>query len=87
MLGARWPSVTPGRSRTASKWVPRGVSSRNYPHFDMNPNTDASLGDADTFEVATHRVWCCAAYPSRITLPVAGSSRTTWGEGEGVSSS
>ena len=34
----------------------------------MNRNTDASLGDADIFEVATHRVWCCAAYPSRITL-------------------
>jgi putative CocE/NonD family hydrolase len=48
------------------------ISSSNYPHFDMNPNTDAPLGHADAFEVATNRVWCCAAYPSRITLPIAG---------------
>ncbi len=39
-------------------------------HFDMNPNTNAPVGHADTFKVATNRVWCCAAYPSRVTLPV-----------------
>jgi predicted acyl esterase len=49
------------------------ISSSNYPHFDMNPTTDAPVGYADTFKVATNRVWCSAAYPSRVTLPVAGS--------------
>ena len=50
------------------------ISSSNYPHFDINPNTGAPVGYAGAFEVAVNRVYCCAQYPSRILLPVMRAS-------------
>ncbi len=46
------------------------VSSSNFPHFDMNPNTGAPEGCADAFRVATNHVHFGMRYPSRIVLPV-----------------
>ena len=47
------------------------VSSSNYPHFDINPNTGGPEGGSDRPRVATNRLHCSAQYPSRIKLPVA----------------
>lgn len=46
------------------------ISSSNYPHFDINPNTSAPVGKAGSAVVANNRIWCCAHYPSQIRLPV-----------------
>jgi len=45
------------------------VSSSNYPHFDLNPNTGAPEGCAVDFRIATNRVHFGARYPSRLQLP------------------
>jgi putative CocE/NonD family hydrolase len=46
------------------------ISSSNYPHFDINPNTGGAEGGADTPRVATNSLHCGAGHPSRIRLPV-----------------
>ena len=46
------------------------ISSSNYPHFDINPNTGGAQGGADKPRIATNRVHCSAGRPSRILLPV-----------------
>ena len=46
------------------------ISSSNYPHFDINPNTAAPVGQAGPAVVANNRIWCCARYPSQIHLPI-----------------
>jgi hypothetical protein len=46
------------------------ISSSNFPHFDMNPNTGAPEGCADAFRVATNHVYFGADHPSRLRLPV-----------------
>ena len=46
------------------------ISSSNFPHFDMNPNTGAPEGCADAFRVATNHVYLGADHPSRLRLPV-----------------
>ena len=47
------------------------ISSSNYPHFDINPNTASPVGYASSAVIAENRVWCCAKYPSQIRLPIA----------------
>jgi len=47
------------------------VSSSNFPHFDMNPNTGAPEGCADAFRVAINQVHFGPRYASRLRLPVA----------------
>ncbi|MGA1206729.1 MAG: CocE/NonD family hydrolase [Litorivicinaceae bacterium] len=47
------------------------ISSSNFPHFDVNPNTGDPEGPWTRWQIATNRVWCCPDYPSVITLPLA----------------
>jgi len=46
------------------------ISSSNYPHFDINPNSGGRQGFPDEFRVSVNRVYCSAEYPSRIHLPL-----------------
>jgi len=46
------------------------VSSSNYPHFDLNPNTGGPEGGSDAPRIATNRVHCSAAHASCLRLPV-----------------
>ncbi|CAM5256032.1 Glutaryl-7-ACA acylase OS=Rhodanobacter lindaniclasticus OX=75310 GN=B1991_18015 PE=4 SV=1 [Rhodanobacter lindaniclasticus] len=50
------------------------VSSSNYPHFDLNPNTDAAPGRWSVSKVAHNRVHLDRAHPSRLLLPVLPSA-------------
>jgi len=46
------------------------ISSSNYPHFDINPNTGGPQGRAGEPRIATNRIHCSAVHSSRILLPV-----------------
>ena len=46
------------------------VSSSNYPHFDLNPNTDAAPGQWSESRVARNRIHMDASHPSHLLLPV-----------------
>jgi len=46
------------------------VSSSNFPHFDVNPNTGDPEGQASEWRVATNRVYLDRARPSHVVLPL-----------------
>ncbi|MEO5829957.1 MAG: CocE/NonD family hydrolase, partial [Rhodanobacter sp.] len=46
------------------------VSSSNYPHFDLNPNTDAAPGQWRVAKVAHNSVYMDRTHPSQLLLPV-----------------
>jgi hypothetical protein len=46
------------------------VSSSNFPHFDVNPNTGDPEGHASEWRVATNRVYLDRARPSHVVLPL-----------------
>jgi putative CocE/NonD family hydrolase len=46
------------------------VSSSNFPHFDVNPNTGDPEGTASRWQRATNLVYVDAAHPSHVILPV-----------------
>jgi putative CocE/NonD family hydrolase len=46
------------------------ISSSNFPHFDVNPNTGEPEAKATSSRIATNRVWLDAARPSHVVLPV-----------------
>jgi putative CocE/NonD family hydrolase len=46
------------------------ISSSNFPHFDVNPNTGEPEAKATSARVATNRVWLDATRPSHVVLPV-----------------
>ncbi len=46
------------------------VSSSNFPHFDVNPNTGAAEGAAGPRRIARNTVWLDHARPSHVVLPV-----------------
>ena len=46
------------------------VSSSNFPHFDVNPNTGEPEARATTSRVAANRVYLDASRPSHVVLPV-----------------
>jgi putative CocE/NonD family hydrolase len=46
------------------------VSSSNFPHFDVNPNTGEPEARATASLVAINRVWVDRSRPSHIVLPV-----------------
>jgi len=46
------------------------VSSSNFPHFDVNPNTGAPEGTGLTRRVARNTVYLDAAHPSHVVLPL-----------------
>ena len=50
------------------------ISSSNYPHFDINPNTGEPQGKASGFRIATNRIHCSRRYPSHVILPVIPAS-------------
>jgi hypothetical protein len=46
------------------------VSSSNFPHFDLNPNSGEAEGRMETIRVAQNRVYLDRARPSHVLLPV-----------------
>ena len=46
------------------------ISSSNFPHFDVNPNTGEPEGKALSSRIATNRVYIDAAHPSHVILPI-----------------
>lgn len=44
------------------------ISSSNFPHFDINPNTGAAEGSAGERRPARNRVYCSARYPSHVKI-------------------
>src|SRR5262249_27607500 len=46
------------------------VSSSNFPHFDVNPNTGEPEGKARSGRIATNRVYLDAAHSSHVILPI-----------------
>jgi putative CocE/NonD family hydrolase len=51
------------------------VSSSNFPHFDVNPNTGAPEGTAGARRIARNTVWLDRARPSHVILPVVPARR------------
>jgi len=50
------------------------VSSSNFPHFDVNPNTGAPAGEVGLRVVAHNRVHFGPSTPSQVVLPIMRSS-------------
>ena len=46
------------------------ISSSNFPHFDVNPNTGAPEGQGQLRQVARNTVFVDADHPSRVLLPL-----------------
>jgi len=46
------------------------ISSSNFPHFDVNPNTGAPEGDGGDRRVARNTIFVDSARPSAVTLPI-----------------
>jgi len=46
------------------------ISSSNYPHFDINPNSGAPEGHAGEARTASNRVHVGGVYASRVILPI-----------------
>ena len=46
------------------------ISSSNFPHFDVNPNTGEPEARATSSRTATNRVWLDASRPSHVVLPI-----------------
>ncbi len=53
----------------------RDISSSNFPHYDVNPNTGEPLGLEHRFTVAHQSVFHDAARPSHIVLPIIPADR------------
>ena len=51
------------------------ISSSNFPHYDVNPNTGEPLGLERRFTVAHQSVFHDAAHPSHIVLPIIPKDR------------
>lgn len=51
------------------------ISSSNFPHFDVNPNSGEPESEAAHMRPATNTVHLSAKHPSRIILPVVGKRR------------
>jgi len=46
------------------------ISSSNFPHFDVNPNTGAPEGTGLTRQIARNTLFVDQARPSRVILPI-----------------
>jgi putative CocE/NonD family hydrolase len=46
------------------------ISSSNFPHFDVNPNTGEPEGLSRRTKIATNSVWMDADRPSHVILPI-----------------
>ncbi len=51
------------------------ISSRNFPRFDVNPNTGEPLNDNRRRQVADNSIYMDAGHPSQIVLPVIPAGR------------
>ena len=51
------------------------ISSSNFPHFDVNPNTGEAEGRAQRMQVATNTIHVSRQYASHIVLPVVPAVR------------
>ena len=49
------------------------ISSSNFPHFDINPNSGEPEGAMENPRVAHNRVFVDAARPSHLVLPIIAS--------------
>jgi hypothetical protein len=49
------------------------ISSSNFPHFDVNPNTGAPEGEGLTRRVARNTLFLDPSRPSKIVLPIVPS--------------
>jgi len=52
------------------------VSSSNFPHYDVNPNTGEPLGLNESFVVADQAIYHDSARPSHVVLPVVPAERS-----------
>lgn len=52
------------------------ISSSNFPHFDVNPNTGEPEGRAREMRVATNRLYLDRTRPSHVVLPIIPGRRT-----------
>jgi putative CocE/NonD family hydrolase len=59
-----------GNLFTAGHRIRLDISSSNFPHFDVNPNTGEPLGQSRRFQVAHNTVYHDAAHPSHVVLPI-----------------
>ena len=50
------------------------ISSSNFPHFDVNPNTGEPTGKSSTSRIALNRIFMDRSHPSHIVLPVIPAS-------------
>ena len=50
------------------------VSSSNFPHFDVNPNTGEPLGMNRRTAIAVNTVYHDALHPSYVVLPIVKTS-------------
>jgi len=50
------------------------ISSSNFPHFDVNPNTGEPEGQSRRTRIATNTIYLDTAYPSHLVLPVVPGS-------------
>jgi predicted acyl esterase len=46
------------------------VTSSNFPRFDVNPGTGEPWSNDRVEVVQTNHIYCDAAHPSRLVLPV-----------------
>jgi putative CocE/NonD family hydrolase len=59
-----------GNLFTAGHRIRLDISSSNFPHFDVNPNTGEPLGQSRRFQVAHNTIYHDAAHPSHVVLPI-----------------
>jgi len=60
---------------TAGHRIRLDISSSNFPHFDINPNTGGPEGTDQSVRVATNRIYLDAAHPSHVLLPLIPAAR------------
>jgi putative CocE/NonD family hydrolase len=54
----------------AGHWIRLDISSSNFPHFDVNPNTGEPLGRSRRMVVAHNTIYHDTAHPSHLVLPI-----------------
>lgn len=50
------------------------ISSSNFPHFDVNPNTGEPAGKSSTSRIALNRIFMDRSHPSHVILPIIPTS-------------
>jgi uncharacterized protein len=55
------------------------ISSSNFPHFDVNPNTGAPEGTGQDYRIAHNTIQMSKDHPSHIVLPIIPARQSTEG--------